>query len=83
MEYSFRVPPILLYLKYKFQLHHLFSLNMSCRVSVRLHHAVRGKNDFTVYVGNLPHLATENDLRALFFQAGTVMSLMLIKDRER
>ena len=36
----------------------------------------------TVYVRNLAHVATENDLRALFFQAGTVMSVALIKDRE-
>ena len=36
----------------------------------------------TVYVGNLSYLSTENDLRILFYQAGTVMSIALIKDRE-
>lgn len=35
-----------------------------------------------LYVGNLPYSATEQDLRTLFAQAGTVESVDLIKDRE-
>jgi RNA recognition motif-containing protein len=35
-----------------------------------------------LYVGNLPYRATEDDLRNLFEQAGTVTSVTLIKDRE-
>jgi RNA recognition motif-containing protein len=35
-----------------------------------------------LYVGNLAYTATEDDLRALFAQAGTVKSVMVIKDRE-
>lgn len=35
-----------------------------------------------LYVGNLSYTATEDDLRALFAQAGTVKSVMVIKDRE-
>jgi len=34
-----------------------------------------------LYVGNLPYSTTEEDLRALFSQAGTVNSVDLIKDR--
>jgi cold-inducible RNA-binding protein len=33
------------------------------------------------YVGNLSYATTEEDLRALFTQAGTVVSIDLIKDR--
>ena len=35
-----------------------------------------------VYVGNLPFTATEDDLRTLFAQAGNVVSVVMIKDRE-
>ncbi len=35
-----------------------------------------------IYVGNLPYNTTEDDLRTLFAQAGTVSSVALIKDRD-
>ena len=35
-----------------------------------------------LYVGNLPYSVTENDLRALFEQAGTVTDAAVITDRE-
>ena len=35
-----------------------------------------------LYVGNLSFSTTEDDLRTLFFQAGTVASVALIKDRD-
>ncbi len=35
-----------------------------------------------LYVGNLAYATTENDLRALFAQAGTVTACDLIKDRD-
>jgi RNA recognition motif-containing protein len=35
-----------------------------------------------LYVGNLPYETTEEDLRTLFSQAGTVESVDLIKDRD-
>ncbi|RJP47836.1 MAG: RNA-binding protein [Anaerolineaceae bacterium] len=35
-----------------------------------------------LYVGNLPYSATEEELTALFGQAGTVTSVAVIKDRE-
>lgn len=35
-----------------------------------------------LYVGNLAYSTTEDDLRDLFAQAGTVQSVALIKDRE-
>lgn len=35
-----------------------------------------------LYVGNLAYSATEDELRTLFFQAGTVTSVALIKDRD-
>jgi cold-inducible RNA-binding protein len=35
-----------------------------------------------LYVGNLPYSTTEDDLRTLFTQAGTVTSVALIKDRD-
>ncbi len=35
-----------------------------------------------VYVGNLSYSTTEEELRALFAQAGTVVSVALIKDRD-
>ena len=34
-----------------------------------------------LYVGNLPYSTTENDLRDLFAQAGTVTSVEIVKDR--
>ncbi|MGD9487450.1 MAG: RNA recognition motif domain-containing protein [Calditrichaceae bacterium] len=36
----------------------------------------------TIYVGNLPFSATEDELRDLFGQHGTVQSVKLITDRE-
>lgn len=36
----------------------------------------------TIYVGNLPFNATEQDLRVLFERHGTVDSVKLINDRE-
>ncbi len=36
----------------------------------------------TIYVGNLPFSATEQDLRALFERHGAVESVKLINDRE-
>ena len=38
--------------------------------------------DSKLYVGNLSYATTEDDLRNLFFQAGTVVSVSLINDRE-
>jgi RNA recognition motif-containing protein len=35
-----------------------------------------------IYVGNLSYSTTEEDLRTLFSQAGTVTSVALIKDRD-
>jgi RNA recognition motif-containing protein len=35
-----------------------------------------------LYIGNLAYSTTEDDLRTLFFQAGTVSSVALIKDRD-
>lgn len=35
-----------------------------------------------LYVGNLSYATTEDDLRTLFAQAGTVKSISLIKDRD-
>lgn len=35
-----------------------------------------------LYVGNLPYSATEEELKTLFGQAGTVTSVAVIKDRE-
>ena len=35
-----------------------------------------------IYVGNLSYSTTEDDLRTLFTQAGTVTSVALIKDRD-
>jgi RNA recognition motif-containing protein len=36
----------------------------------------------TIYVGNLPFSATEDDVRNLFAQHGTVHSVKMITDRE-
>ncbi len=38
--------------------------------------------DNKLYVGNLPFNTTEKDLRSMFSQAGTVVSVSLIKDRD-
>ncbi|MFQ5407531.1 MAG: RNA recognition motif domain-containing protein [Anaerolineales bacterium] len=38
--------------------------------------------DVRLYVGNLPYSATEDELRELFAQAGTVNSVALIMDRD-
>jgi len=35
-----------------------------------------------LYVGNLSYSTTEDDLRTLFAEAGTVSSVALIKDRD-
>ena len=35
-----------------------------------------------LYVGNLPYLTTDDELRTLFTQAGTVTSAAVIKDRD-
>jgi len=35
-----------------------------------------------LYVGNLSYTSSEDDLKALFAQAGTVMSVTIIKDRD-
>ena len=35
-----------------------------------------------LYIGNLSYSTTEDDLRTLFSQAGTVTSVALIKDRD-
>lgn len=38
--------------------------------------------DNKLYVGNLPFKTTEEDLRSMFAQAGNVVSVSLIKDRD-
>lgn len=38
--------------------------------------------DVKLYVGNLAYATTEDDLRTLFAQAGSVASVALIKDRD-
>ena len=38
--------------------------------------------DAKLYIGNLPYLATDDDLRSLFAQAGAVTSVAVIKDRD-
>jgi RNA recognition motif-containing protein len=38
--------------------------------------------DNKLYVGNLSYQTTEDDLRTMFAQAGTVESVSLIKDRD-
>jgi RNA recognition motif-containing protein len=40
------------------------------------------KMETRLYVGNLSYTTTEDDLRTLFAQAGTVKSVTLIKDRD-
>jgi len=35
-----------------------------------------------LYVGNLPYLTTDDELRTLFARAGTVAAVAVIKDRE-
>ena len=36
----------------------------------------------TIYVGNLPYTSTEEDIRAMFAQHGSVNSVKLITDRD-
>jgi RNA recognition motif-containing protein len=38
--------------------------------------------EYKLYVGNLAYTTTEEDLQALFIQAGAVKSVALIKDRD-
>ena len=38
--------------------------------------------DVKLYVGNMPYTTTEDELRTLFSQAGTVASVAVIKDRD-
>ncbi len=38
--------------------------------------------DVKLYVGNLTYSTTEDELRTMFAQAGTVTSVALIKDRD-
>ena len=38
--------------------------------------------DVKLYVGDLPYLTTDDELRTLFAQAGTVASAAVIKDRD-
>ncbi len=38
--------------------------------------------DVKLYVGNMPYSTTEDELRTLFSQAGTVASVAVIKDRD-
>lgn len=38
--------------------------------------------DVKLYVGNLSYSTTEDDLRTLFAEAGTVTSVAIIKDRD-
>jgi RNA recognition motif-containing protein len=38
--------------------------------------------EIKLYVGNLSYSTTEDDLRTLFAQAGTVQSVTIIKDRD-
>lgn len=38
--------------------------------------------EYKLYVGNLAYSVTEEDVRTLFAQAGTVKSVALIKDKE-
>ena len=38
--------------------------------------------DKKIYIGNLPYSTSEDDLRELFSQAGTVSTVSLIKDRD-
>ena len=38
--------------------------------------------DVKLYVGNMPYTTTEEELRTLFGQAGNVMSVAVIKDRD-
>jgi hypothetical protein len=64
----------------------LFDPIMRCQRSVSVRLASRFlKRDLrmtTIYVGNLPFNATEQDVRSLFERHGTVDSVKLINDRE-
>ncbi len=39
-------------------------------------------NDNRLYVGGIPYVTTEEDLKALFSQAGGVVSAVIMRDRE-
>src|SRR5512135_1882395 len=43
---------------------------------------VRRNMESKLYVGNLPYSTTEEELRSMFSEAGTVSSVALIKDRD-
>src|SRR5512135_2458559 len=43
---------------------------------------VRRNMESKLYVGNLPYSTSEDELRSLFSQAGTVASVAVIKDRD-
>jgi cold-inducible RNA-binding protein len=45
-------------------------------------HSGKRKMETKLYIGNLSYSTTEEELRTLFAQAGTVSSVDLIKDRE-
>jgi RNA recognition motif-containing protein len=45
-------------------------------------HLRSSRMDAKLYVGNLSYATTDDDLRALFAQAGTVVSVAVIKDRD-
>jgi RNA recognition motif-containing protein len=59
---------------------------MVCRYSQRLHYISFFERFFcmtkSLYVGNLPWSATEEEIRNLFATHGTVNSVKLISDRE-
>jgi RNA recognition motif-containing protein len=42
----------------------------------------QGEMEAKLYVGNLSYTSSEDDLKALFAQAGTVKSVTIIKDRD-
>ena len=44
--------------------------------------AEKEKKDETLYVGNLPYRANENDVKTLFEQFGEVKSVRLMKDKK-
>ena len=54
----------------------------SCGLSYAGEPALGVKNVKKLYVGNLPFTATEDEIRELFGQHGTVHSVALINDRE-
>jgi len=62
----------------------LFHCRMAAEFFSRICHFSRSmeRMETKLYVGNLSYATTEEDLRTLFSQAGTVVSVDLIKDRE-